>query len=146
MIVQDGGAILKAEVAMCIMRARAGARVIPDAAQFEQRADGVVVRAKTQEVLAQRVILALGPWLGRALPEMAPVLEITRQAVGWFKPARPETVHPERFPIFLLEQGTDNLAYGFPDFENRGGRQLPTTTGRRWMLTTGSPPRPTLNF
>ena len=135
MIVQDGGAILKAEVAMRIMRARAGARVIPEAAQFEQRADGVVVRTKKQEVLAQRVILALGPWLGRALPEIAPVLEVTRQAVGWFRPARPETVHPDRFPIFILERGPDDMVYGFPDFENRGVKaRTPRAGGERRRL------------
>jgi sarcosine oxidase len=95
-VVQDGGAILLSEVAMRAFRARAGERVIPEAAQFEERTDGVLVRTKTQEVLAQRVILALGPWLGRALPEIASVLEVTRQAVGWFRPARPETVLPGR--------------------------------------------------
>ena len=96
-IVQDGGAILKSEVAMRIIRARAGARVIPEAAQFEQRADGVVVRTKNETVLAQRVILALGPWLGYALPDLAPVLKVTRQAVGWFKPAGPKRCIPTGF-------------------------------------------------
>jgi sarcosine oxidase len=139
-IVQDGGAILKAEVAMRILRARAGARVIPEAAQFEQRADGVVVRTKTQAVLAQQVILALGPWLGRALPEIAPVLKITRQAVGWFKPARPETVRPDRFPIFLLERGPDDMVYGFPDFENRGVKAAPHNHGPEVSADDWEPP------
>jgi sarcosine oxidase len=60
-VVQDGGAILKSDLAMRIMRARAGAHVIAEAAKIEQRADGVLLRTKTQQVLAQRVILALGP-------------------------------------------------------------------------------------
>ena len=119
-IVQDGGAILKSEVAMRVMRARVGERVIPEAARFEERSDGVLVRTRTQEVLAQRVILALGPWLGRALPDIACVLEVTRQAVGWFKPSRPETVLPGQFPIFLLQRSVNDTVYGFPDFENRG--------------------------
>jgi hypothetical protein len=37
-----------------------------------------LVRTKPQEVLAQRVVLALGPWLSRALPEIATVLEVIR--------------------------------------------------------------------
>jgi glycine/D-amino acid oxidase-like deaminating enzyme len=139
-IVQDGGAILRSEVAMRIMRARASARVIPEAAQFEQRADGVVVRTKNEAVLAQRVILALGPWLGRALPDIAPVLEITRQAVGWFKPARPETVHPDRFPIFLLERGDNDLVYGFPDCENRGVKAAPHNHGPEVGADDWEPP------
>ena len=128
-VVQDGGAILKSEVAMRVMRARAGARVIAEAARFEERADGVVVRTRTQEVLAQRVVLALGPWLGRALPDIACVLEVTRQAVGWFKPSRPETVLPGQFPIFLLQRGINDIVYGFPDFENRGVKAAPHNHG-----------------
>lgn len=128
-VVQDGGAILKSDVAMKVMRARAGERVIPEAAQFEERSDGVLVRTKTQQVLAQRVVLALGPWLGRALPEIACVLEVTRQAVGWFKPSRPETVRPGRFPIFLLQRSINDNVYGFPDFENRGVKAAPHNHG-----------------
>ena len=128
-VVQDGGAILKSEVAMRVMRARAGERVIPEAAQFEERPDGVLVRTKTQEVLAQRVVLALGPWLGRALPEIACALEVTRQAVGWFKPSRPETVLPGRFPIFILQRGINDNVYGFPDFEHRGVKAAPHNHG-----------------
>jgi sarcosine oxidase len=128
-VVQDGGAILKSDVAMRVMRARAGERVIAEAARFEQRSDGVLVRTTTQEVLAQRVVLALGPWLGRALPDIACALEVTRQAVGWFKPARPETVLPGQFPIFLLQRGIDDTVYGFPDFENRGVKAAPHNHG-----------------
>jgi glycine/D-amino acid oxidase-like deaminating enzyme len=139
-VVQDGGAILKSEVAMRIMRARAGGHVIPEAARIDQRADGVLLRTKTQEVLAQRVILALGPWLGRALPEIAPVLEITRQAVGWFKPARPETVLPGRFPIFILERGRNDMVYGFPDFEHRGVKAAPHNHGPEVSADDWEPP------
>jgi sarcosine oxidase len=119
-VVQDGGAILKSEVAMRVLRARAGGRVIAEAARFEERPDGVLVRTRTQEVLAQRVVLALGPWLGRALPEIACALEVTRQAVGWFRPTWPETVLPGQFPIFILQRSINETVYGFPDFESRG--------------------------
>ncbi len=128
-VVQDGGAILKADVALRIMRSRAGDRVIPEAAQIECRPDGVLVRTKTREVLAQRAILALGPWLSRTLPEMASVLEVTRQAVGWFKPARPETVLPGRFPLFIIERDRNDVVYGFPDFEQRGVKAAPHNHG-----------------
>jgi sarcosine oxidase len=46
--------------------------------------------------------------------------EVTRQAVGWFMPARPETVLSGRIPLFILERGPDDVIYGFPDFEQRG--------------------------
>jgi sarcosine oxidase len=139
-VVQDGGAILKSDLAMRIMRARAGARVVPEAARIEQRRDGVLLRTKTQEVLAQRAILSLGPWLGRALPEIAPLLKITRQAVGWFKPAWPETVLPGRFPIFILERGLDDIVYGFPDFEQRGVKAAPHNHGPQVSADDWEPP------
>lgn len=129
-VVQDGGAILKADVALRIVRARAGDRVVPEVvANIDCRPDGVLLSTKTQEVLAQRAILALGPWLSRTLPEMAPVLEVTRQAVGWFKPARPETVLPGRFPLFIIERDRNDVVYGFPDFEQRGVKAAPHNHG-----------------
>jgi len=139
-VVQDGGAILKAEVALRIMRKRAGARVFSEAAQIDGRPVGVLVRTKTQEVLAQQAILALGPWLGCALPKIAPVLEITRQAVGWFKAARPQTVSPDRFPVFILERGPDDVIYGFPDFEQRGVKAAPHNHGPKVSADDWDPP------
>jgi glycine/D-amino acid oxidase-like deaminating enzyme len=139
-VVQNGGAILKADVALRIMRSRAGDRVLPEAAQIDCRPNGVLVRTKTREVLAQRAILALGPWLGRALPEIAPVLEVTRQAVGWFKPARPETVVPARFPLFIVERGPNDIVYGFPDFEKRGVKAAPHNHGPRVDAEDWDPP------
>jgi glycine/D-amino acid oxidase-like deaminating enzyme len=139
-VVQDGGAILKAELAMRIMRARAGKRVIAEAAQIEPRSDGVLVRSRTEEVLAQRVILALGPWLSCTLPEIGSVLNVTRQAVGWFRPARPETVLPGQFPIFILDLGINNTVYGFPDFEQRGVKAAPHNHGPTVSADDWDPP------
>jgi sarcosine oxidase len=139
-VVQDGGAILKAEAALKALRSRAGRCVIPEAARIESRPDGVLVRTATQEFLAQSVILALGPWLIRALPKISPVLNVTRQAVGWFKPARPETVLPGRFPIFILERGRNDVVYGFPDFEQRGVKAAPHNHGPKVDADAWEPP------
>ncbi len=119
-IVQDGGAILMTEVVMEIMRARAGDRVISQSAHVEPRADGVSIRTANDAFFAERAILALGPWLGRALPKLGSLLKVTRQAVGWFSPARPETTKLGRFPIFIIERDPENVVYGFPNFEARG--------------------------
>ena len=128
-VVQDGGAILHTAPVMRLMRARAGDRVIPERASFTPRRDGVSIRTATQEFFAERAILALGPWLGRALPQLGALLNVTRQAVGWFKPVSPDTVVSGRFPIFILERGPDNIVYGFPDFEQRGVKAAPHNHG-----------------
>jgi glycine/D-amino acid oxidase-like deaminating enzyme len=130
-VVQEGGAILRSDVALRIMRSRVGKYVFPEVARIDERPDGVLVRTKTNEILAQRVILAVGPWLVGTLPQIAPVLEVTRQVIGWFRPAQPEKVLSGRFPLFILECAPDNLVYGFPDFEQRGVKAAPHNHGPR---------------
>src|SRR3954454_11497203 len=73
-VVQDGGAILRTGVVMRLMRSRAGNRVIPERASFTPHHDGVSIRTVTEEFFAERAILALGPWLGRALPTLGALL------------------------------------------------------------------------
>nr|WP_283816225.1 FAD-dependent oxidoreductase [Bradyrhizobium manausense] len=128
-VVQDGGAILHTATVMRLMRARAGERVIPERASFAPRLDGVSIRTANEEFLAERAILALGPWLGRALPQLTALLNVTRQAVGWFKPDSPDTVVSGRFPIFILDRGPNDTVYGFPDFEQRGVKAAPHNHG-----------------
>jgi glycine/D-amino acid oxidase-like deaminating enzyme len=128
-VVQDGGAILLSEVALSVMRSRADGRAIAEPANIDCRPDCVLIRTPNREVLAQRVILTLGPWLGHALPKIAPLLRITRQAVGWFKPAVPAIVEPRRFPLFILDRGPNDIVYGFPDFECRGVKAAPHNHG-----------------
>lgn len=143
-VVQDGGAILRTGVVMRLMRSRAGERVIPERASFAPRRDGVSIRTAGQEFFAERAILALGPWLGRALPTLGALLNVTRQAVGWFEPTRPDTVALGHFPIFILERGPNDVVYGFPDFEQRGVKAAPHNTDPWSAPTTGvrTPPRP----
>jgi len=128
-VVQDGGAILHTATVMRLMRERAGDRVIAERASFTPRRDGVSIRTANEEFFAERAILALGPWLGRALPQLGALLNVTRQAVGWFAPVSPDTVVSGRFPIFILDRGPDNVVYGFPDFEQRGVKAAPHNHG-----------------
>jgi sarcosine oxidase len=128
-VVQDGGAILHTATVMKLMRARAGARVIGERASFTPHQGGVSIRTDSEEFFAERVILALGPWLGRALPPLGALLSVTRQAVGWFAPSSPDTVVSGRFPIFILDRGPDDIVYGFPDFEQRGVKAAPHNHG-----------------
>jgi sarcosine oxidase len=131
-VVQDGGAILLAQVALEALRAPAGAagRIVPEAVvALEQQADHVIIRTANETFRANTAILAAGPWMMRFLPDLAPLLEVTRQTVGWFKPARPETVRPGTFPLFILARSEDDIIYGFPDFEGRGVKAAPHNHG-----------------
>jgi len=118
-VVQESGGILMAEAAMRAFREGAAGRIIRASAQMQRTRDGIRVTTQSEEVLAAKVIVAAGPWIAPFIPGLKRHLEVTRQVVGWFTPARPETVRYGEFPIFLVE-GRRGMVYGFPDFEGRG--------------------------
>ena len=131
-VVQPGGAILLAQGALEALRARAEAadRIVRQAVLgLEPADDHVIVRTADETWRADRVVLAAGPWMSRFLPELAPVLAVTRQTVGWFRPADPATTLPDVFPIFIIERSADDTVYGFPDFEGRGVKVAPHNHG-----------------
>ena len=80
-------------------------------------------------MIAEQVIVAAGPWIAGLIPNLGRHLTVTRQAVGWFTPARPETVRYGEFPVFIVE-GRRGLIYGFPDFEGRGVKAARHDHGR----------------
>src|SRR5580658_1513099 len=118
-VVQDSGGILLAEAAMRAFREGAGRRIIPEAARLTPTKTGLRVTTATQEIMTAQAIVAAGPWIGDQVPALKPHLVVTRQAVGWFRPANPAAVAYPQFPVFLLD-GPHGFIYGFPDFEGRG--------------------------
>jgi sarcosine oxidase len=138
-VVQDSGGILLAEAAMRAFRDGAGARIIAEAARMVATPAGIRVTSATQDVLAAQAIVATGPWIGDFVPALKPVLTVTRQTVGWFRPARPETVGIGDFPVFLLD-GPHGFIYGFPDFEGRGVKAARHDHGPRAAPDDWAPP------
>ena len=118
-VVQNSGGILLAEAALRAFRNAAGSRIIQDFARLEPTPAGVRVRTSGEDVMADKVIVAAGPWIADFFPELRPHLTVTRQVVGWFRPVTPDTVSLGRFPLFILD-GPHGCIYGFPDFEGRG--------------------------
>jgi sarcosine oxidase len=118
-VVQDSGGILLVEAAIRAFREAAEDRIVRAAARLRPEAAGIRITTPHEEVLAEKVIVAAGPWIAGLVPALARHLKITRQTVGWFAPARPETVRYGEFPVFIVE-GARGVVYGFPDFEGRG--------------------------
>lgn len=116
---QESGGILLAEAAIRAFREGAEDRIVTANAQVRPTAAGIRITTPREEILAEKVILTAGPWIAGLVPGLARHLKITRQAVGWFAPARPETVRFGEFPVFIVE-GARGVVYGFPDFEGRG--------------------------
>jgi sarcosine oxidase len=118
-IVQESGGILLVEEAMRAFRDGVQRCVIQEAARLRALPDGIRISTASEEVMAEQVIVAAGPWIADLVPGLKRHVTVTRQAVGWFQPARPETTRHGEFPIFILE-APRGMVYGFPDFEGRG--------------------------
>jgi len=70
---------------------------------------------------AQKLVYALGPWLGELFPDILGArLSVTRQEVFYFGPPNgDERFAAGRFPVWADFNGGD-IVYGLPDLEGRG--------------------------
>jgi sarcosine oxidase len=128
-VVQESGGILMAEAAIHAFRESAGHRIVRTAARMQPTPTGIRISTEDEDVLTRQVIVAAGPWISKFVPSLARHLKVTRQPVGWYAPARPETVRYGEFPVFIVE-GRLGLVYGFPDFEGRGVKAAQHDHGR----------------
>jgi sarcosine oxidase len=118
-VVQQSGGILMAEAAIRAFREGVEGRIVRAAARMQPMPGGIRITTPDEEVMAEQVIVAAGPWIAGLIPGLGSYLTVTRQTVGWFMPAKPETVRYGEFPVFIIE-GERGMVYGFPDFEGRG--------------------------
>jgi sarcosine oxidase len=98
-------------------RAR-GAALRTDDAVDAWRIDGSGVSVTTHGATyrAAHLVLAVGAWLPRLVPELAGALTVERQVFHWFAAAdRPETLRPDRLPIALWEYAPDRIFCTFAD-------------------------------
>jgi sarcosine oxidase len=81
--------------------------------------EGVRVTTPAGTYEADRLVVCAGPWVGKLLPQLAPVAVPERQALAWLTPKRPELFTPDRFPVFLIDVA-DGSYYGFPAYDGHG--------------------------
>lgn len=80
---------------------------------IEQRGDRVVVTTSAGRFDAGDVVVAGGAWIGKLLPDLAPLHVVARRALGFFQPKYPADFTPAKCPGFTF--GNDQLSiYGFP--------------------------------
>ncbi|MGQ0714420.1 MAG: N-methyl-L-tryptophan oxidase [Gemmatimonadaceae bacterium] len=97
-----------------------GAEIRMDEAMLSWRVEGGVVRVATalSEHVAERLVLALGPWLPEHLNGASLPLTVERQMQHWFMPHR-NMAHfgPEKLPIALWQMSdAERVFYTLPDF------------------------------
>jgi monomeric sarcosine oxidase len=71
---------------------------------------GRVWLASGETLTAERVVVAAGPWIADALPDLQVPVRVTRQQVCYFSGLDAKTFGVGRFPIFLSGMNQ----YGFP--------------------------------
>lgn len=90
---------------------------------YEQRLDGIVVTTDKAQYLADKLVLTVGPWVQRVLPEAyKQSIQIYRQVLYWFElqdDANNYTVG--KFPVFNWEFNSahEDFIYGFPSLDGR---------------------------
>jgi sarcosine oxidase len=102
--------------ALQVVRSRGGElRTTTRVLGIEEDANGVSVLTGHGTERADAVVVAAGPWAPRLLPELAPLLRVTRQVQTWVSP-RPG-VDASAMPCWLLDRGPELPAvYGLaPD-------------------------------
>ncbi len=104
------------DAAIRVARSRgAELRVNLRVGSLEEDASGVTVETDRGDERADAVIVAAGAWTSRLLPELAPLLAVTRQVQAWFAPA--PGVDAAAMPCWLFDRGQDQRSvYGLaPD-------------------------------
>jgi sarcosine oxidase len=117
-VFQPDGGFLRAEPAVAAFQAvarQAGADLRTEERVLGVEPHGGSVRVITErsEILAERAIVAVGPWLTSLLPQLPVPVRVTRQVLAWFEPDDRRQFAAERFPVFMLEN-QDGIFYGFP--------------------------------
>jgi sarcosine oxidase len=72
------------------------------------------------ELLADRVIVTAGGWIGRLTPRLASSLTVVRQTVGYFKFGSPQARRVERAPVWVYVGRAGDDYYGLPALGDEG--------------------------
>jgi sarcosine oxidase len=77
--------------------------------------EGIQLHTSATDYLADRVVLAAGPWMPAIAAATHLPLEVERQSVFWFDaPVGASAYEAERFPIYAYEFKPGTICYGFP--------------------------------
>jgi sarcosine oxidase len=75
----------------------------------------------TADYDAGRLIIAAGAWLPDLAPELELPLAVERNVLFWFDPAAaPDSLAPDRLPVYIVELDDDHAYYGFPLLPDQG--------------------------
>ena len=76
---------------------------------------GVTVTTTRGTYTAARIVVSVGAWLPKLMPDLRIPFVVERNALFWFEPAaRPEIFARDRLPVWIIELDSEHAFYGFP--------------------------------
>ena len=83
--------------------------------------NGVTVTTDRGTYTAAKLVVSVGAWLPKLMPELRLPLIVERNPLFWFSPAaRPEIFASDRLPVWIMELDADHAFYGFPTLPGQG--------------------------
>src|SRR5262249_38013242 len=89
---------------------------------IDPASDPVRVETDRGRLLAERVVVTTGAWVGELVPELKPHVRVSRQDVGYFSYRAPRPLDSgSGFPVWVYLGGASTgLYYGLPEFGRPG--------------------------
>lgn len=82
--------------------------------RWEDRASHIAVHTSRGTYTADRIIFCGGAWSEKLLGDIGVTLQVTRQALGWVWPNKPERFALGTIPVWAISNPDGSLHYGFP--------------------------------
>jgi sarcosine oxidase len=115
--------IVRAEVALARHFGGERTRVLEHcpALSLDLQGQRPTILTKDLIIVADRLIVAAGPWMSRLIPNFPVPLTTTRQQVVYFQPPEPSAYAPGRFPAFIfIDEDPREAFYGMPAIDGLG--------------------------
>ena len=120
---------LRPELAVSLLAVRAlaqGAEIhgCETALDWHEDKGGISVRTDQGEYRAAQLIVAAGAWSSKMLAGLRIPLDVTRQALVWVWPRRPERFQPGVVPVWAVGHEDASMHYGFPMLKDNPGLKI----------------------
>ncbi len=106
------------------MRRGAAVRGNTRVLNWDVDATGVTVTTDRGVFRGGQVVFAGGAWSDRLVKDLGVPLRVTRQALGWVQPRRPELFSLGTLPAWAIDHGDGLIHYGFPMMADVPGFKL----------------------
>jgi len=82
---------------------------------WDKSANVITVKTNKDTYQCNKLIITVGPWAGKVIPDLTKNLNVTRQMVAWVKPKKWQPFELGNFPCWTIaDDARPGIYYGFP--------------------------------